>query len=182
MPKSIRRNDPKFDRETTCPSCAGATVESLVLERVPMDDIGTVFEVEVPIIGCGACGLSFTDERAERLRHEAACRFEGLLTSKEVQEIRLSLDMSRAEFGEAFGIPSASMERWENGRLLQNRSMDTLLRALGHPSTACRLDRRKKGVSSPSEGNVIRFPTLAISSRLQEAEFLASDFDLRVSA
>ena len=164
-----------------CPACAGSTSDIIVREKVPVDEFGAFFEVEVPVVTCAACGFQFTDQRAEELRHEAACRHEGLLTPSEIREIRRAVNMTRVEFDAAFGIPPASMERWENGRLLQNRSMDSLLRALQNPATATRIDRRAKTlVETGCAENVLKFPALASSQRLKEASILADDFDLRV--
>jgi DNA-binding transcriptional regulator YiaG len=150
-------------------------------EQVVLDDEGDYFEVEVPVVRCDSCGFQFTDQRAERLRHEGACRHEGLLTPAEIKEIRAGLQMTRSEFDAAFGIPPASMERWENGRLLQNRSMDSLLRALTNPITAARLDRRTKKLAEVVEDNVVKFPTLASANRLREASMLAETFELRAN-
>jgi putative zinc finger/helix-turn-helix YgiT family protein len=166
--------------EMACPSCRSIDLqESIVREQIAIGEGGDFFEVEVPVISCGSCNFQFTDQRAEKLRHAAACRHHGLLMPAEIADIRHSLGMTRAEFDAAFGIPPASMERWENGKLIQNRSMDSLLRALRNPATAARLDRREKRAKSEA-GNVLRFPMLAKTNRLKEARLLAESFQLRV--
>jgi putative zinc finger/helix-turn-helix YgiT family protein len=168
--------------QSSCPSCDGALLsETIITEKVAWDEDGTFFEVDVPVIGCDECGFKFTDSRAEKLRHDAACKFEGLLIPAEIAGIRSALGMTRAQFDAAFGIPPASMERWENSRLIQSRSMDSLLRALRNPATAARLDRRNRRHSKPQPNNVIKFPTLAEANRLGEVTILAEDFDLRVA-
>src|SRR5687768_14182288 len=110
-----------------CPNCDSIELaENEVLESFPFGEDEVIIQALVPMISCARCGFSYTDERAERARHAAACAHEGLLTPAEIKMLRVNLGLSRKEFNEAFGIPPASMERWENGRLLQNRSMDTL--------------------------------------------------------
>jgi putative zinc finger/helix-turn-helix YgiT family protein len=139
-----------------CSCGTGSVEERWVVETIPYGDGEDTFEVEVPVIHCLGCDRGFTDQRAERLRHAAFCNALGLLAPDEVKEIRSSLGMSRREFDEAFGVPPASMERWENGRIMQNRSMDTLLRALRSPATAVRVDRRvERRAVMPAGGNVV---------------------------
>lgn len=147
-------------------SCNSAKLrERMILEQIPVDEAGDFFEVEIPYIECVSCGYCFPDERAESLRHAAACAHFKLLTPAEIRDVRQALRLSRREFDEAFGIPPASMERWENGRLMQSRSMDTLLRALQNPSTAARLDRRiLRSVGRESTSNVIEVSFGALSS------------------
>lgn len=151
-------------------SCAGQMKERVVTERVKLSD-SEYFEVEVPVVSCGDCGFEFTDHRAERLRHAAACRYEGLLTPNEVKAIREALGMTRKVFGEAFGIPPASMERWENGKLMQNKSMDSLLRGLRIPGVAAALDRRKV-TTVAGDNNVIyiNFSALSLRSDLEQED------------
>lgn len=163
--------------------CEGASEEALVTERVPIGEEGDFFEVKVPIIHCLECGLHFRDHRAERLRHAAACRHEGLLAPEDVKAVRDDLRMTRKTFGEAFAIPPASMERWENGRLMQNRSMDTLLRALRLPGVALALDRRPKETQKADQGNVIYVNFAVLASRpaaeREDAVRRSREFNLR---
>lgn len=145
-------------------SCHGRAEEVLIIERVPIGEKGDHFEVKIPAVKCLECDTAWPDVRAEKIRHAAACWHLGILDPAEVKNVRDSLGMTRKVFGEAFGIPHASMERWENGRLHQNRSMDTLLRALMIPGVAQALDRRAPPPIEP-DSNVIPFPTLGNKPR-----------------
>lgn len=167
---------------TGCQNCGGAEMrERLLVEQVPYGDDGLHLDVEVPVVECPACNFSYTDHRAEGLRHAAACRHEGLLTPEEVRTIRAELGMSRREFSLAFGIPPASLERWENGRLMQNTSLDTLLRALQNQATAARLDRRRHPDRPRGEAVVARFRALeATPKALEDARERGNGFRLRV--
>lgn len=143
-----------------CPLCESQDIDEVTkIERVPYGDACDVIDVRVPVLTCKSCNFSFTDRRAEVLRHAAVCKAQGLLSPVEVRSVRESLGMSRKEFNEAYGIPPASMNRWENGKLFQNVSLDTLLRALQNKATADRLDRRRV-VSEGATGVVCVFPTL----------------------
>jgi putative zinc finger/helix-turn-helix YgiT family protein len=167
-----------------CPSCGSTDLsEKEIEEAFPFGEEEVIVKAIVPVVTCAACGFSYTDDRAERARHAAICAQEQLLSPDQIKSIRKKLGMSRKEFNEAFGIPPASMERWENGRLLQNRSTDTLLRALMNPATSERLDRRKSIETKQARGNVIqgRFPSLELDPQcLVEARERQGRFLLRV--
>jgi putative zinc finger/helix-turn-helix YgiT family protein len=165
-----------------CPVCdASGLIETMELQRFPYGDEGTELIVEVPVAKCSSCGFEFLDSRAEVLRHEAVCAHEGLLTPAQIKQVRSKLGMTRRQFAEAFGIPRASMDRWETGKLLQNKSLDTLLRALENPGTAVRLDRRAHQAPAAT-GTVVQFPTLERSfEALAEAQSRQTQFRLRAS-
>ena len=133
------------------------------VQRVPFDGSDEDIEVSVPVIHCLECGAKFTDERAEKARHVAICKHQGLLTPEEVKAVRENMGYSRLEFAKAYGIPTASMERWENGRLIQNKSNDLLLRMLGDLNIASRFDQRNlNACQQDSNANIINmFDALA---------------------
>lgn len=165
---------------TSCASCGSDKIsEVMARQDVPFGGKGETFSVQVPIMKCEACEYSFTDHRAEKIRKDGIYDHLGLLRPAEVKGIRLALGMTRKDFDAAYGLPSASMERWENGRIIQNKSMDTLLRALSNPVTAHRLDRRQDPVDG---GSVVqgRFSALeAKPNGLSDARSRAQSFHLR---
>lgn len=168
-------------------SCDNPSIsENTITQVVPYGTEGKTVNVQVPVVRCTNCNFSFTDERAAKARHAAVCQASGLLTPEQVKEVRLNLGMTRKEFSDAFGIPPASMERWENGRLMQNRSMDTLLRALQNVAIAHRIARRSEEASEIASGNVIHaaFGELAAKPIEEQHEILDRQrrFTLRVAA
>ncbi len=170
-----------------CTCGGGRHEERSMVETIPYGDDGRTFQVEVPVVFCLDCGNGFTDQRAERLRQAAYLRHVGLLTPEEVKSVRTGLGMTRREFDEAYGIPPASMDRWENGRLTQNRSMDTLLRALLNRATAARLDRRVVPQHTSNEDDKVvwgRFGRLAAATPDEQEDLLrrSGEFKLRAYA
>jgi DNA-binding transcriptional regulator YiaG len=158
-------------------------------ETFPYGDEAIEISAVVPVLRCDACGFVFTDQRAEKERHRAVCEHLGLLPPARIQHIRKAvLGMSRDVFHAAYGLSAASVERWENGKLIQGEAADTLIRALEDPTLAKRLDRRK--TDSPSEShtagdNVIwaRFPSLGKrQARADDALARSKDFNLRINA
>jgi putative zinc finger/helix-turn-helix YgiT family protein len=144
-----------------CPRCHGVLREVEVKEVIPVEG-GAEVSVRVPVLNCAACDFMLTDKRAEEIRDAGVRLHKGLLTAKQIKDIRDNLGFSRREFSEAFGIPPASMERWENGRLIQSKSNDTLLRALANKGTASALDRRRIVLNSGQvrDASVIEFRSL----------------------
>ena len=87
--------------------------------------------VEIPIWTCGSCGFEFLDHEAETLKHEAVCAHLGVLSPQAIRDIRRMHDnMSRAAFSKMTGLGQATLNRWENGILIQNRANDRYLRLL----------------------------------------------------
>lgn len=112
----------------TCAMCGSSKVTT----KLQMDsfeygsgDTKIILEVEIPVHNCSECLFEFTDHSADLLQHEAVCRHHGLLTPSEVRAVRKN--MSRAEFSRQTGIGEASLNRWENGAVIQNVAMDNYL-------------------------------------------------------
>ncbi len=178
------------DAGTAC-ACGGIISEITVREQIPFGSDDIVIEVDVPAVLCAACGRTRTDRRAEIARHAAICEHQGLLAPERVKAIRKNKDMSRQEFSDAYGIPPASMERWENGKLLQNRSMDKLLRAIEDPASLNRPVAAANGAQPVAhagtgvrvDGNVVwaNFPALRDASEKERADAAIRDrgFTLR---
>jgi putative zinc finger/helix-turn-helix YgiT family protein len=173
---------------TCCPVCKSTDMrETTESETFPYGENGVEIMASVPVLRCEHCGFSYTDHRAEKLRHAAVCAHMGLLSPEEMRHIRKTvLDMSRDAFHAAYGLSPASVERWENGKLFQNEAADTLIRALQDPAVARRLDRRPvraAAVESAVQDNVIwgRFPSLERSPlRAEDALVRSRNFNLRI--
>jgi DNA-binding transcriptional regulator YiaG len=86
--------------------------------------------VDVIVIHCKICGCKETDERAEQARHIAVCEARKLLTPDEIRTIREELGDSVQSFSERTGISTASIEKFEKGRVFQSDSQDNVLRMI----------------------------------------------------
>ncbi len=150
-------------RAPRCGNCGSMNVAtSMETDRV-VHGVGAdaaELPVEVPVRTCAECGTQFTDDEAERVRHEAVCRYLGLLTPSEIRGIRIRYEMRRAEFAALTKLGEATLARWESGSTLQNAAYDRYLRLLCFPENVSRLSgpsAQMAGQAQPS--NVIRFPT-----------------------
>ena len=132
--------------------------------------------VDLPIHVCPSCGLEFLDDEAETLKHEAVCAHLGVLSPNEIRGIRAMHGMSRAAFSKVSGLGEATLNRWENGILIQNAANDRYLRLLAAPNNVRmlkRLESEPPRSCSPSETDVGPFRAIKVSEehRRQQAEF-----------
>lgn len=131
---------------------------------------GVVLAVRVPVMSCSACGMEYTDERAERIRHDAVCEHLGLLTSEEVRAIRLVEHQTLKEFSEITSIGTASLTRWENGQMLQSAAYDKYLRLLRFKPNLDWLKQNQSvcgEVRLGTESEVGRFRAITVDTSLQ---------------
>ena len=108
--------------------------------------------VTLPVHVCPSCGFECLDHEGQTLRHEAVCAHLGVLSPNEVRGIRKRYGMSRAAFSKVTGLGEATLNRWENGILIQNAANDRYLRLLAEPGNLRRLRRldAERADSAPS--------------------------------
>ena len=131
-----------------CPGCEDTNVQTTIeTETFTYGDGAEAVKltVSVPVRTCTSCGFQFTDDIAEEIRHEAVCRYLGLMSPREIQRVRKAYEMSRAEFARLTRIGEASLARWESGQLIQNPAYDQFLYLLSFPENLERLKSRKPG-------------------------------------
>ena len=95
--------------------------------------------VRLPVEVCVSCGAGSLGHEAAQIKHEAVCTHLGVLTPREVRAIREHHHLSRAAFAALTGLGSATLHRWENGLLIQNRANDRYLRLLRSAENILRL-------------------------------------------
>ena len=92
--------------------------------------------VRLPVRRCDHCDFDYLDDEGECLKHEAVLGHLGLLTPREIRDIRERLGLSRSALAELTGIGEASLSRWERGVEIQTLGYDRYLRLLGHAGVA----------------------------------------------
>ncbi len=126
----------------TCPQCGGESVTTFRHHdafNYGSGDSAVTLHVDLPVRRCTLCAFEFLDHEAESLRHEAVCRHLGVLSPAEVRGIRERHGMTRVAFAQVTGLGEATLNRWENGILIQNTANDRYLRLLATPGTMNRL-------------------------------------------
>ena len=89
-------------------------------------------DAQRPYERCAACGYEGFGEAGERARTEAVYRHLGRLPPWDIVAIRETLGLTQIAFAERLGVGHASLERWERGGTMQNRSMDNPIRLLSN--------------------------------------------------
>ena len=131
---TVRPTDESPSSDRTCPVCGGNHVNTYDHQdsfEYGSGDSTVTLQVELPVRKCEACDFEFLDQEGERLKHEAVCRHLGVLNSSEIRGIRSKYGMTRSSFAEVTGLGEATLNRWENGVVIQNRANDRYLRLLG---------------------------------------------------
>jgi putative zinc finger/helix-turn-helix YgiT family protein len=89
-----------------------------------------VLDVQLPVYTCTDCDFAYTAKEAELLKHNVICKYLDILTPDEISTLRGNYNLTVNELAKLTGIGSASLTRWEAGKLHQSKSHDTLLRLL----------------------------------------------------
>lgn len=132
-------NDSKTELPIPCDECGVPGLEprkEIQAFQYGVQGDEVQLEAEVVVWHCRHCGYAVTRGDAEEMRHEAVCKHEGVLTPAKIKEIRRRLGMSQAEFARFARVGEASVKRWEAGALVQNGSIDLLLRLLDDEAAA----------------------------------------------
>jgi len=83
---------------------------------------------------CSNCGEEIADsesvEKSIPILRDAQRQIDGFLTSKEIRAIRKSFGLTQDEFSTILGGGEKAFTRYENGKVLQSKPMDNLLRIL----------------------------------------------------
>ena len=171
-------------RDLVCPLCDG---ESIVTSQhsdtfnYGSGDSAVTLHVDLPVHRCAECEFEFVDHEGERLRHEAVCRHLRILSPAEVRDVRQQHGMTKAAFAQVTGLGEATLSRWENGAVVQNRANDLYLRLLTTPWIMTKLQDLSAPEPAPSGGTVDtsqRFRELEVSKSVRRKQ---ARFQLRLA-
>jgi putative zinc finger/helix-turn-helix YgiT family protein len=141
---STMRND-GHDETVVCFDCGSSDVAKALQQQTFQYGNGESavnLTAEMPVYTCKTCGYQFAGPEADDARHEAVCRYLGVLTPAEISAVRESTGLSRIQFAECTGVGIASLKRWETGILIQNAANDQLIYLMTFPDNIIRLKRR----------------------------------------
>jgi HTH-type transcriptional regulator/antitoxin MqsA len=135
-----------------CPVCDGA----VVLTRETRDiSVGMrTVAVEHEFHRCEPCAEEFFEpEMMDAVLRRATNRIreeDGLLTPREIADLRRTLGYTQAEFETILNSGAKTVTRWERGTVAPTGSTDTLLRVLRkHPDLAHEL-AGERGIGRPA--------------------------------
>lgn len=150
-----------------CEACGEKAVSQHEVEQTfdyGDGDDAAVLRAVVPVYSCSACGLEYTDDEAEDIRHRAVCQHLGVLTPNDIRDLRQKTHgLSREDFSAITGISTASLARWETGALIQSPAYDRYLRLLHDPQVFA----RARGIAGREETAGLGAPRVRHFPRLQ---------------
>lgn len=119
---------------TKCPLCGNDTLEEKHGEYrfAPPPGIpgGTIVIPNATWQACQQCGEEILPYALNKAIDVEATKRQGLLTPEEIRQIRERTGLSAVEIAHLLGVGEKTYTRWENGRSIQNKSNDTLIRLL----------------------------------------------------
>jgi putative zinc finger/helix-turn-helix YgiT family protein len=122
-----------------CPTCCKKTVYRTTITHVAeIKYESRTYSIEIPDLKVGKCSMCaevyFDLETDAQI--DAAFRAEGrLLTPDQIFAGRKRLGLKQEQLARALDVAKATVNRWENRRLIQSRAMDNLLRAYFHSAS-----------------------------------------------
>ena len=134
--------------KTTCPACGHDEREAqngTFSMEVPSNIPGGTIEIEdATWEHCHSCGEDFIgDELSQAI---SATRYQrlGLLTPDQIREVREKTGLSAVEMSQLLNAGEKSFTRWENGKSIQNKSTDTLIRLIDqHPELFAEINAQR---------------------------------------
>ena len=134
-----------LDAGMTCAACGGINLR----HRIETDEFeygagedAVILSVDVVVFSCRDCELEFTGPSAVAARHDTVCRHLGIMTPREVKDVRVRHGLSRQAFAAITRLGEASVARWEAGSHFQNRAYDSFLYLLCYKDNFWRLKNR----------------------------------------
>ena len=181
---SIETREPRAHhvvQSRRCPICDGPAETLWCLHEFTygVGDDAVELSADLPYGRCKACDFEFLDSDGERCKHEAVCKHLGVLSPWEIKDIRLRYSMNRAEFARLSGLGEATLARWENGTVTQNRANDRYLRLLAQPGGIDRLLAAMQTAASGARRAALstrRFRAVHVTDELRQEQ---RNFELR---
>ncbi|NQT38495.1 MAG: type II toxin-antitoxin system MqsA family antitoxin [Planctomycetes bacterium] len=123
-----------------CPICGGQTLEEKQgeyrLEPPPNIPGGTMTVPDATWLACSTCNEEILSDALSKAIDRQRCKRLGLLTPEELREVRKRTGLSAVDMAQLLGVGEKTYTRWENGRSIQNKSNDTLIRLLDKHAAA----------------------------------------------
>jgi putative zinc finger/helix-turn-helix YgiT family protein len=131
--KNRAKKSPEPQVPDFCPACDAVDHPFTPVNRkVKQVFRGETLEVEAPAMQCRNCGFEIAvpgSLDALRVATTNAYRqLHGLLTSEQIVTRRTAMGMSQRIFADHVGVGVASLQRWENGLIVQDKGSDLLIR------------------------------------------------------
>jgi putative zinc finger/helix-turn-helix YgiT family protein len=160
--------------KSACPECGSDSISTRYEEETFPYGVGADpinLTAVVPVRSCSKCGVDFTDQEADVARHEAVCAHLGVMPPAEITSIRKRQGLSRGEFARITKVGEASINRWENGYVVQNQAMDNYLYLLSFKENFERVVSRGKDrakIADRKTASVVSFQRVTLTDDLKK--------------
>ncbi len=179
--KNSKNATTEYASEMRCPDCDGTFTKKWQETTIPYGLGADAADVpaRLPLFTCIGCGLQILDEEGERIKNEAICKHLGILSPREIKEIREQHGMTRDEFAEMTGIGESSLGRWERALNRPSFAYDKYLRLLQRPAIFSLMQRGLSTTedSQTERSNVIDFPNIPQGDR-EKRQLESTNFNL----
>ncbi len=135
---------------------------------------GTEVPVREELYRCEVCGEEeYSFQQMQAVERQAAGLYrqqEGFLQPEEIRALRERWGLTQAQLEDALGLGRKTVARWEAGRVLQQRSLDNLLRVIDRFPQVLAFLAGQQSVDVPSIGGAaeIAEPSLRLPRSLSE--------------
>ncbi|QOJ00966.1 MAG: type II toxin-antitoxin system MqsA family antitoxin [Phycisphaeraceae bacterium] len=132
---------------------------------------------------CGACHEQIVPPALENAIERERYRRLGLLTPEEIKAVRERTGLSAVDMATLLSVGEKTYTRWENGRSLQNKSNDTLIRLVDRNAEIFEIveAERQPGREAMVRNYVINLETLKgrqdVAMAAHGADLSTSDFE-----
>lgn len=116
-----------------CPICGIGTLMGAQVERsfeYGVGDMRVPASASVLVLLCDSCGSQVDAPETASQMEDAGRRAIGMMVGEDFRVFRESLSLSLRDMSRMTGIGTATLTRWESGRLRPNRSLDLLIQIL----------------------------------------------------
>ena len=138
----------------SCPFCSQQTLDdktgTFTMPVPPNIPGGDIEIADAHWQACTACGEEIIPDdlsnAIERLRYQRL----GLLSPEQIKKVRAKTGLNAVEMSQIIGAGDKSYTRWENGRSIQNKATDTLIRLVDqHPELFADIDAQRSPDREP---------------------------------
>ncbi|PHR10340.1 MAG: hypothetical protein COA41_20900 [Sphingopyxis sp.] len=117
--------------ELECPVCGEGHLSTQAVNET-IEYKGQTGDVQMLLAVCDLCGVEHAGPEHLRANKRSVValhkRMDGLLTGREVREVREALDLTQVVAARVFGGGPVAFSKYENDEVSQSESMDRLLR------------------------------------------------------
>jgi putative zinc finger/helix-turn-helix YgiT family protein len=117
-----------------CPMCDNASLQIMHgefhFEPPPNIPGGTMVIPDATWEHCSACGEDILCHELDQALDRERYRRLGLLASEEIRRVREKTGLSAVDMSHLLSVGEKTYTRWENGRSLQTKASDTLIRLI----------------------------------------------------